>query len=180
VTVARYSSFADLADYCRRSANPIGRLLLHLYGATSAAALTRSDAICTALQLVNFWQDIALDWRKNRVYLPQEDLTRYGVGEAHIANARCDGAWRALLAFETARARALLVSGARLPGTLPWRLALELRAVLAGGHRVLDAIDAAHGDVFRRRPQLAARDWAVVAAHALFPPRRHRAAAVAA
>jgi len=177
VTTARYASFADLADYCRRSANPIGRLLLHLYGTTGAADLARSDAICTALQLVNFWQDIAVDWRKNRVYLPQEDLARFGVTESQVANARCDGGWRALLAFETGRARALLVSGRPLVRALPWRPGLELRGVLAGGHRILERIDAAGGDVFRRRPQLARRDWMIVSCHALFPPRRHCAPA---
>ena len=151
---------------------------MHLYGTVSAPNMLHADAICTALQLVNFWQDIALDWRKNRVYLPQEDLTRYGVGEAHIANARCDGAWRALLAFETARARTLLASGRPLTTVLPWRLALELRGVLAGGHRILDGIDAVGGDVFRQRPQLARGDWAIVGWQALFPPRRHRVVAV--
>jgi squalene synthase HpnC len=176
VTATRYPAYADVLDYCRRSANPIGRLLLHLYGAVSPANLAHSDAICTGLQLVNFWQDIAVDWRKNRVYLPQEDLARFAVTEAHIAEGRCDGAWRALLAFETARTRALLGSGWPLARALPWRLALELRGVLAGGHRVLDAIDAVNGDVFRRRPRLRARDWTAVAARALFPPRRHRGA----
>ena len=174
VTTARYATFAELSDYCRRSANPIGRLLLHLYGATTAVDLAHSDAICTALQLINFWQDIAVDWRKNRVYLPQEDLARFGVTEAQVANGRCDGGWRALLAFETDRARALLASGRPLAQALPWRLGLELRGVLAGGHRILDGIDAAGGDVFRHRPQLARRDWVIVAWHALFPPRRHR------
>ena len=178
VTTARYATFADLADYCRRSANPIGRLLLHLYGAVSAANLLRSDAICTALQLVNFWQDIAVDWRKGRVYLPLDELTRHGVSEAQIADARCDDAWRVLLAFETARTRALLASGRPLAQALPWRPALELRGVLAGGHRILDGIDAVGGDVFRHRPQLARGDWAIVALHALFPPRRHRVVTV--
>ena len=178
VTTTRYPGYADVLDYCRRSANPIGRLLLHLYGAVSPPNLAHSDAICTGLQLVNFWQDIATDWRKHRVYLPQEDLARFAVTEDSIADARCDDRWCALLAFETARARALLVSGFALPRALPWRLALELRGVLAGGHRILDAIDAVRGDVFRYRPQLRTRDWAVVAAHALLPPRRHRGAAL--
>ena len=178
VTTTRYPGYADVLDYCRRSANPVGRLILHLYGAASPANLAFSDAICTGLQLVNFWQDIAVDWRKDRVYLPREDLDRFGVTEAHIADARCDERWRTPLAFDTARARALLASGSRRPGALPWRLALELRAVLAGGHRVLDAIDAVAGDVFRHRPQLSTADWAVVAAHALFPPRRQRGAAL--
>jgi squalene synthase HpnC len=179
VTTTRYPGYADVLDYCRRSANPVGRLVLHLYGAASPANVALSDAICTGLQLVNFWQDVGEDWRRHRVYLPQEDLVRFGVTEAHVAEARCDERWRALLAFETARARSLLASGSPLPGALPWRLALELRAVLAGGHRVLDAIDGVGGDVFRHRPQLATADWAVVAMHALFPPRRQRAAALA-
>ena len=174
VTTRRYPVYADLLEYCRRSANPIGRLLLQLYGTASAPNLARSDAICTALQLVNFWQDIAVDWRKDRVYLPQEDLDRFGVSEAQIDSARCDDGWRALLRFETGRARSLLVSGQPLTAALPWRLALELRGVLAGGHRILDGIDAARGDVFRHRPRLARGDWAIIACHAVLPPRRHR------
>jgi squalene synthase HpnC len=177
VTTVRYATYATLADYCRRSANPIGRLLLHLYEAATPANLACSDAICTALQLVNFWQDIAPDWRKGRVYLPQEDLARFGVAETQIGAASVDDRWRALLAFETARARTLLESGRPLTRNLPWRLALELGGVLAGGHRILDAIDATGGDVFRRRPRLRRLDWAVVAMHALVPARRHRVAA---
>jgi squalene synthase HpnC len=176
VTTHRYASAADLFDYCRRSANPVGRLLLHLYGAATPSNERASDAICTALQLINFWQDVAADWQRGRVYLPQEDLRQFGVDESQVAQGRCDPAWRALMAFETGRARALLESGRPLTRTLPWRLALELAGVLAGGHRILDGIDAAGGDVFRHRPTLSRMDWTVVACHALFPARRHRAA----
>jgi squalene synthase HpnC len=176
VSIARYPSWDLLLDYCRRSANPIGRLLLRLYAAESPANLAASDAICTALQLINFWQDIAADWHRGRLYLPQEDLARFGVTEAHVAQARCDSAWRALLAFESARARRLLESGRPLTRALPWRLGLELSGVLAGGHRILDGIDATGGDVFRQRPRLSRADWAAVACNALFPPRRHRLA----
>jgi phytoene/squalene synthetase len=87
VVKKRYADYPELLDYCRRSANPVGRLLLHLVGRTSAENLHRSDCICSALQLVNFWQDVAIDWRKDRVYLPQADLARFGVGEAQIAAA---------------------------------------------------------------------------------------------
>jgi squalene synthase HpnC len=174
VTTPRYPSWDVLLDYCRRSANPIGRLLLRLYGAESPANLVASDAICTALQLINFWQDIAADWRRGRLYLPQEDLVRFGVMESQVAQARCDAAWRALIAFESARARGLLESGRPLARALPWRLGLELSGVLAGGHRILDGIDATGGDVFRQRPRLSRADWAAVACNALFPPRRHR------
>ena len=174
VTTHRYPTFAALLDYCRRSANPIGRLLLHLYRRNAPANVACSDAICSALQLVNFWQDIGGDWDKGRIYLPQEDLARFGVAEAQIAEGRCDERWRALLAFETARARALLDSGRPLVRALPWRAGLELSGVLAGGARILDRIDACRGDVFRHRPQLRRIDWTYVAWRALFPLRVQR------
>jgi squalene synthase HpnC len=175
VTTHRYATYADVLDYCRRSANPIGRLLLHLYRVTAPDLLERSDAVCTALQLVNFWQDIAIDWRIGRVYVPREDLARFGVDESQIAAERSDEAWRLLLAFETARTRALLEAGRPLARALPWRLALELRGVLAGGHRILDGIDAVAGDVFRHRPRLTRTDWAIVACQAILPRRSQRA-----
>ena len=176
VDTKRYPTFELVLDYCRRSANPIGRLMLRLYGADSPESERASDAICTALQLINFWQDVANDWQKGRIYLPGEDLARFGVTEAHIADARCDDAWRALMAFQSSRARTMLESGRPLTRALPWRLGLELSGVLAGGHRILDGIDTAGGDVFRRRPKLSRTDWALVARDALFPPRRHRLA----
>ena len=169
VTVRRYPDFTALADYCRRSANPVGRLLLALYRRASAENLAASDAICTGLQLANFWQDVAIDWAKGRVYLPQDDLERHGVTERQIAEGRCDDAWRSLLRFQTARARALLVGGRPLASRLPWRIGLELRAVVAGGLAILDRIDAAGGDVFRARPVLSPRDWLAVGWRALVP-----------
>ena len=93
VVTTRYPTFDLLLDYCRRSANPIGRLMLRLYASESPANATASDAICTALQLINFWQDVAADWQKGRVYLPGADLSQFGVSEAQIADARCDDAW---------------------------------------------------------------------------------------
>lgn len=176
VTKTRYATRAELDDYCRRSANPVGRLLLHLYGAATPANLAHSDAICTALQCANFWQDIAGDWTRGRVYLPQDDLARFGVPEDAIAAGRVDERWRALMAYETTRTRALLESGRPLVAGLPWRVGLELAGVLAGAHWVLDAIDRVGGDVFRYRPALHGRDWLTVAWHALFPAQRHRLA----
>ncbi|MCC7326011.1 MAG: squalene synthase HpnC [Burkholderiales bacterium] len=167
VSVHRYATFADLRDYCRRSADPVGRLLLALYHAQSPANIAASDAVCTGLQLTNFWQDIAGDWRIGRVYLPQEDMDRFGATIEHIAQARVDAHWRALLAFETARARTLLKTGRPLVRALPWRLGLELSAVIEGGLRILARIDAAGGDVFARRPVLRKRDWCAIAYHAL-------------
>lgn len=176
VTVKRYARIADVHDYCRRSADPIGRLLLHLYKVATPVNLRRSDAICTALQLINFWQDVENDWQRGRVYLPAEDLARFRVTEAHIAQGRVDSAWRALMRFEVGRTRAQLESGRPLVSALPWRLALELSGVIAGGHTILDGVEAADGDVFRHRPKLGKRAWTMVAWRALFPPRRHRRA----
>ncbi len=158
----RYAEFTQVLDYCSRSANPIGRLLLRLYRADDMGRCRLADMICTGLQLTNFWQDVALDWRKGRVYLPAEDLARFGVAEAQIAEGRCDARWSQLMAFEVARARALLDAGRPLVRTLPLRLALELKFVIAGGLRILAAIDVAQGDIFRRRPQLSGRDWAAM------------------
>jgi squalene synthase HpnC len=177
VTVHRHATWTALLDYCRRSANPVGRLLLHVHRCHNADNANRSDAICTALQLVNFWQDVAPDWQKGRIYLPQEDLTRFDVDEAQIAEGRHDARWQALLALQTARTRTLLESGRTLVRSLPWRFGLELSGVLAGGHRILDRIDQAGGDVFRHRPRLERSDWAVVAWQAIAPRRRRRLAA---
>jgi squalene synthase HpnC len=163
----RYATYAELEDYCTRSANPVGRLMLHLYGASGSENLRRSDAICTGLQLANFWQDIAVDWQKGRVYLPEEDLARFEVDVAQIASARCDERWTRLIGFEVARTRALLEEGRPLSKALPLRMATELKLVVAGGLRILQAIEAAKGDVFRRRPQLRPWDWAALAVAAL-------------
>jgi squalene synthase HpnC len=163
VLKSRYASFADLLDYCARSANPIGRLMLHLFDVTDAESTAYADAICSGLQLTNLWQDVAADWRRRRVYLPAEDLVRFEVHETQIAAGVCDARWTRLLAFEVERARELLISGWPLTRTLRLRLALELKLVIAGGLRILAAIDAAQGDVFRHRPRLRARDWLAIA-----------------
>lgn len=168
VVKKRYADFAEVLDYCRRSANPIGRLLLHLYGKACAPHLAHSDAICSALQIINFWQDVAVDYAKDRIYLPHEDLQRFGVSEADIAAGTDSAGWRALMRFEVARARELLASGRPLAHALPGRMGLELRFVMAGGRTILDKIDAAHGDVFRQRPIVSKWDWLRAAPGALF------------
>jgi len=155
----RYRDFDELLDYCRRSANPVGRLLLRLYRHESPDDLRQSDAICTALQLINFWQDVAVDWRKNRIYLPADSLARFGVDEAQIASGRVDEAWRGLLAFECQRARALMLDGAPLARRLPGRVGWELRLIVQGGLRILERIEAVGYDVFRHRPALGRTDW---------------------
>lgn len=169
VVTVRYDSFETLTDYCRRSANPIGRLLLQLFRRSEAELLEQSDAICTGLQLANFWQDIALDWHKGRIYLPRCDLSRFGVTESHIEHGTVDQHWRSLMAFEVQRTRGFLLHGAPLARTLGGRIGLELRLVVQGGLRILERIDAVNGDVFSHRPKLSARDWTLMSWRALQP-----------
>ena len=164
----RYADYAELRDYCRRSANPIGRLLLSLFRADTAENIARSDAICSALQLVNHWQDVGLDLQRGRIYLPQEDMVRFGVAEQSLGDT-ADRRFCALLAFEVERARALMREGAPLGRSLRGRLGLELRLIMAGGLRILERIEAANYDVCRRRPVLTAVDWPLLLFRALIP-----------
>lgn len=159
VRQTRYASFEVLLDYCRRSANPVGRIMLSLSGDISESAFRQSDAICSALQIINFLQDVRIDWDKSRVYLPQEDLQRFSVSEDQIAEQRADDRWRALMAFEVERARALMLEGAPLALQVHGRLGWELRLIVQGGLRILEKIEAVGYDVFRSRPTLGRRDW---------------------
>ncbi|HYI86024.1 MAG TPA: squalene synthase HpnC [Burkholderiales bacterium] len=160
VTRKRYQNYPEVLDYCRRSANPVGRLLLHLFKRTSDLELTQSDAICSALQLINHWQDVELDYvNDNRVYLPQDDMARFGVTERHLGEKICDPAWQALMKFQVDRARALMLSGSGLGKALPGRVGLEIRATVQGGLRILEKIERVGYDVFRRRPVLKPLDW---------------------
>ena len=160
VTKKRYENFSTVLDYCRRSANPVGRLLLHLFKRTTESDLRRSDAICTSLQLINFWQDVDVDYTKDRrVYLPQDEMARFGVNEQHLRDRICDSAWQALLRFQVERSRELMLSGKDLGKSLPGRVGLEIRTTVQGGLRILEKIERAGYDVFRRRPKLQAFDW---------------------
>lgn len=170
VTTLRYDSFVNLLDYCRRSANPVGRLLLQLFRRNESHLDEQSDAICTGLQLTNFWQDVAVDWRKGRVYIPQEDLVAFGVEEQQIARGQTDDNWRRLMQFEVQRTRRLLHDGAPLARALGGRIGIELRLVVQGGLRILERIDAVGGDVFSHRPTLTARDWTLMGWRTLHPP----------
>jgi len=163
----RYADFAEVLDYCRRSANLVGRLIMHLFDRATPENLACSDAICSALQLVNFWQDVELDYAMGRVYLPQDEMNRYGVTERHLIERRCDEAWRALIGFQIGRARAMLVSGAPLGRRLPGRIGLEIRATVGGGLRILEKLERAQCDMFRRRPVLKWFDWPLIMARAL-------------
>jgi len=159
VAKKRYANFSELLDYCRRSANPVGRLLLHLFKRTSDADLACSDAICSALQLINFWQDVEIDYAKGRIYLPQDEMARHRVTEQHLLEKRCDDSWRALMRFQVNRSRTLLLSGEPLGRALPGRVGLEIRATIQGGLRILQKIERVDYDVFRRRPALRGLDW---------------------
>lgn len=167
VVTVRYADFGLLLDYCRRSANPVGALMLHLYSVHDALSLKQSDAVCSALQLINFWQDVAVDWNKGRIYLPLEDLARFGVEEAQIGAGIVDDRWRALMRFEVERARALMHSGAPLALRLPGRVGWELRLVIQGGLRILERIEQVDYDVFRRRPILGKADYLAMLGRAI-------------
>jgi phytoene synthase len=159
VTKKRYADYGEVLAYCARSANPVGRLLLDLFKQTTDSNVRCADAICSALQLTNFWQDVELDYAKGRIYLPQDDMLRFGVTEEHIAEKRCDAAWQALMRFQVERTRALLISGSALGRALRGRLGLEIRATMQGALRILQKIERVRYDIFRRRPVLRALDW---------------------
>ncbi len=167
VVKKRYADFPELLDYCRRSANPVGRLVLHLVGRTEAHYLEQSDCICTALQLINFWQDVAVDWQKERIYIPQADLPRFRISEDDIAAGRWSANWAALMDFEIDRARELLLRGAPLVHALPGRIGWEIRLTVQGGLRILERLRRVRGNVFQRRPTLGKWDWLVVAGRSL-------------
>ena len=156
----RYADYAEVLDYCRRSANPIGRLVLGLFNEDSAENLRQSDCICSALQLINFWQDVRIDFEtKDRIYLPQDEMRRFGVSEAHLREQRCDTAFQDLMRFQVERARGLMREGKPLVGRLAGRLRLEIALTVQGGLRILEKLERAGYDMFRRRPVLKALDW---------------------
>lgn len=171
VVVKRYANFDALLDYCGRSANPVGALMLELYGAARSNNVRDSDAVCSALQLINFLQDVAIDREKDRIYLPGDDLLRFGLDPAELGAWQTDARWRALMAFEVGRARALMRSGAPLALRLPGRIGWELRLVVQGGLRILEAIERVDYDVFTRRPKLGPLDWVVLGWRALWMRR---------
>lgn len=154
----RYQRDEELIAYCRLSANPVGRLLLHLYGISDRVSLDQSDQICTALQLINFWQDLGRDIARGRWYPSQEQMARHGVREADLLRDQpCAGASR-MLAHYAAAARARMRNGMPLAARIGGRAGWELRLVMAGGLRILDKIAALDHATWRQRPQLGKRD----------------------
>jgi phytoene/squalene synthetase len=141
--------------------------VLHLFGRTEAVHLEQSDCICTALQLINFWQDVAIDWQKNRVYIPQTDFPHFKTSEADISASRWSANWAALMDFEIDRAQALMQRGAPLVHALPGRLGWEIRLTMQGGLRILERLRRVRGNVFTHRPKLGKWDWLVLAGRSL-------------
>lgn len=160
VVKSRYENFGEVMDYCRRSANPIGRLLLHLYGEATPRNIGYSDAICSSLQIINFLQDVAIDYRKDRIYFPLDEMKKYRITEAQIARGDASGTWASFMQFEIERARKLLQSGAPLGLVLQGRIGLEMRTIIAGGETILRKLHQHRGDMFQHRPVLRKWDWA--------------------
>lgn len=165
-----FHTFAQSLDYCRYSANPVGLLLLHLYRAVTPENIAQANALCSALQLINFYQDLAQDYHEQgRIYLPRDEMQRFGVDETHFRDLLADRAMQNLMALQTQRARQLLLEGAPLGGRLRGRIGLELRLIIQGGMRILHHLQQEPGQPFAR-PRLKKYDWALMIFNAL----RHR------
>jgi len=162
VVKRRYANFDEVLDYCTRSANPVGRLILLLFGYRDEHRHQLSDHICTALQLANFWQDVAVDIQKDRVYLPQDELARFNYSEEELRVGRFNERYAALLRFQVERTRALFERGRPLPRLVRGRLAFELRLIWQGGMRILSLIEQSGYDTLSRRPQIRRWDQAVL------------------
>ncbi len=154
-TVPRYETFDQLLGYCVNSANPVGRLVLYVCGYRDPQLQQLSDYTCTALQLANFWQDVAVDYGKGRIYLPLEDLRRFNISERQIAEHRFDGNFRALMQFEVARARDWFALGLPLASKVDRRLALDIELFTRGGQEILASIERQNYDVLTSRPAIS-------------------------
>jgi squalene synthase HpnC len=168
VMTTRYDTWSEVMDYCRRSANPVGRLVLRVAGRADARLDEASDAVCTALQLTNFWQDLERDWQNGRLYVPREDRERFGAPERDLDARAMSPAWRAVMFEMAARTRALFDDGRAVADGLEGRLRYELRLTWLGGMRVLERLERSGFDVFTSRPTLGAADvpalaWGAVA-----------------
>ena len=158
VTVTRYRSWADVMDYCRRSANPVGRLVLRIAGYRDPRLDQWSDAICTALQLTNFWQDLKIDFDRGRIYLPEDEMHTQGAHADELAGSSMTPGWTRAIAAAVSRTRALLHEGRPLCDAVRGRLGYELRATWLGGTRILDRLEASGYDMIHVRPSLGVTD----------------------
>ena len=170
VAKSRHADWASLEHYCARSADPVGRLVLGVFGYRDPELLLLSDAICSGLQLANFWQDVAVDLKKDRIYLPEDARARHGVSEQMLAAGDAGPAFQALLGEMVERTRTRFDAGRALPDRVGSDLAFHLRLVWLGGVAILDRIESVGHDVFRRRPTLSTRDRLVIVGRALARP----------
>ncbi len=164
VVKKRYYNFSEVLEYCKRSANPVGRLLLHLAKQATPEHCAQSDAICTALQLINFLQDTTADYNVDRIYLPRDELHEFGVSEEDIATRLYSEAWQRLITFQITRIRSMMLSGAPLATSLPGRLGWEIRATVLGGLQVLNKLEHCNRHNFLSRERLVMSDWVTIAA----------------
>jgi hydroxysqualene synthase len=158
VTVTRYATWADVMDYCRRSANPVGRLVLRIADYRDAKLDGWSDAICTALQLTNFWQDLKIDFERGRVYIPEDEMRAHGASSFDLSGSMMTPAWTRAVAAAVSRTRALFNEGLPLCNAVRGRLKYELRATWLGGTRILDRLERSEYDMIHLRPSLGAAD----------------------
>lgn len=163
-----HATEAELHDYCARSANPVGRLLLHLYGITDDAALRCSDHICTALQLINFWQDLSQDIPRGRLYLPEDACTQLNVSRADLLSLKQTENTTKLIATQAVNTLAMMKKGSKLVHLIPGRAGWELRFVVQGGLRILDKIKALNYAMLVKRPKLSRLDYVVIGWRALW------------
>jgi squalene synthase HpnC len=158
VTVTRYASWIDVMDYCRRSANPVGRLVLRIADYHDGKLDGWSDAICTALQLTNFWQDLKIDFDRGRVYIPDDEMRAHGASVSELAGSTMTSAWKRVIAAAVSRTRTLFGEGRPLCDAIRGRLKYELRATWLGGTRILDRLEQSEYDMIHRRPSLGVAD----------------------
>ncbi|MFZ1976675.1 MAG: squalene synthase HpnC [Bacteroidota bacterium] len=168
VTVARYAAFKDLSEYCRNSANPVGRLILLLFGYRNEQLFGYSDSICTALQLTNFWQDVSVDIQKGRLYFPLEDIGRFGCTEKELLGGVFNKEAEALIHFEVARTEEFFYNGKPLFSAIDKRLQWELKLTWNGGMRILEKIRALNFNSIHRRPKLTPADKAALLFRSFF------------
>jgi len=163
VMKARYVNFDEVLDYCKRSANPIGALLLHLFNKASPKNLVYSDNICSALQLINFYQDVAIDFddtdHPRRIYCCQDEVQQFGITETQMAAQQSNVNWERFMRFNVERAETMLQNGKPLGRILPGRMGLEMRLIIAGGETIIRKLKVVNGDVFHKRPTIKAWDW---------------------
>lgn len=172
VCTKRYSTFESLIDYCRRSANPVGRIVLEICGVRCEDAFRYSDSICTALQLTNFYQDVSVDWQKGRIYIPQTEMEKFGVDEKIFDEKQNNANFKSLLKYQIERTRNLFSEGRNLIPFLPKSLLVQIKMTILGGEKILDKIEELDYNVLVQRPKLNKIDYLQIFAKGLFTNAR--------